>query len=94
MNQFDLDQLANLACLEIAAEERERLRKDMEAIVAFAAELPAVDESVFDAQDALDLSLLRKDACTPCLSREAVLVSAHTKREGYITVPRVWKEKS
>jgi aspartyl/glutamyl-tRNA(Asn/Gln) amidotransferase C subunit len=93
MNQFDLDQLAKLSCLEITAEERERLIKDMEAIAAFAAGLPSADDVSFDVEDALDVSSLRQDVCADCLEREALLASAHSKRDGYITVPRVWKEE-
>lgn len=89
----NLDQLAALACLELSAEEKEGLTADMEAIVAFAAGLPAIDGDLMDEQEALDVSELREDACAPCLPREAVLAPAHTKRDGYITVPRVWKEE-
>lgn len=91
---LDLDQLAKLACLDISAEEREFLAKDMEAIVAFASRLPEVDELLFDKKEAKDVKQLREDLCGGCLSREELLASAHTKREGYITVPRVWKEES
>ena len=90
----NLDQLAALACLELSAEEKEGLTADMEAIVAFAAGLPAIDGDLVDGQTALDVSELREDVCLPCLSREEVLAPAHTKRDGYITVPRVWKEES
>lgn len=91
---LDLNQLATLACLDISEEERERLAKDMEAIIAFASRLPEVDEVLFDGKDALEVTQLREDSSACCFSREDLLASAHTRREGYITVPRVWKEKS
>ena len=93
-SRIDLDQLTALACLELSLEERERFLQDMEAIVAFAGELPEVEKSVLDGMNAIDVSRLREDVCDNCFSREDLLACAYAKQDGYIAVPHVWKEKS
>ena len=91
-DDMDFDRIAALACLTFSQEEKEDLMRDMESMLTFAATLSATNGEENEITDPTDVSLLREDLTSPCFERDALLSSAKTQREGYITVPRVWKE--
>ena len=90
----DIDRLADLAKLSLSPEERERLTKDMAALIAFADRLSAVetDGDTLPVSAPRDIPALREDTPAPSLPREELLRAAKTREDGYITVPRVVKE--
>ncbi len=89
---MELEKIAELACLTLTPEERKRLEKDMEEILAFANDLPDLAEEQDLTDAAVDVCLLRTDAPADCFPRETLLAAAHGRTEEYITVPRVLQE--
>ena len=84
------EHIADLAKLTIDEADSDRTVKDMRDMIAFANRL-----SELDCYDPLEVatppreSRFREDTVGSCLSQNAVLSSAKTKNEKYITVPKV-----
>lgn len=89
---MDIEKIAALACLSLTPEERERLTREMDAILAFVAELPELDAEDVPADVAVDVGDLREDGARTCLPREALLSASPGRTEEFITVPRVLRE--
>lgn len=98
----DVRRVAELAHLELAGEEEARMRRDLNAILDYVAQLSELDtaqvapmaqvaEVVEMAGEAsrASLSVLREDAVRPCLDREVVMASAPETDGVYFKVPKV-----
>ena len=85
---FDLDRIADLARLELTAEERPVYLRDMEALVAFADTLDRVERSSADMSPCGTYAALRAETPAPCLPRHELLQGSATHTEEYFTVPR------
>ncbi len=85
---FDLDRLAELARLELTAEERHAYLRDMEALVAFADTLGGESEPIDNTSQFHFCSELRADIPAPCTPRHELLQSSATHTEQFFTVPK------
>lgn len=82
--------VARLARLSLTPEERARFARELEAIVAWADSLQALDTAaVPPLQLGTGGSALRADTPGECLSREEALAEAPDPAEGLFRVPRV-----
>ncbi len=81
---IDVDYVAKLARLEIAPEDRERLQRDLSAIVGYIAELEELSvDGVEPTAHAADVyNVWREDAAKPSFSREEMLANAPAEIDG------------
>ncbi|MGA8108422.1 MAG: Asp-tRNA(Asn)/Glu-tRNA(Gln) amidotransferase subunit GatC [Acidobacteriaceae bacterium] len=98
----DVRRVAELANLELGAEEEMRMRRDLNAILDYVAQLGELDtariEPMAQVSEVLAApgraatekdSVLREDAVRPCLEREQVMASAPETDGVFFKVPRV-----
>ena len=98
----DVRRVAELANLELSAEEETRMRRDLNAILDYVAQLSELDtaqvEPMAQVSEVLAApgrtatekdSVLREDAVRPCLEREQVMASAPETDGVFFKVPRV-----
>ena len=91
----DVKRVAELAHLELTAEEEVRMQRDLNAILDYIAQLNELDSSSVEpmAQVAEVLgsapAALRSDTPCPCLPRESVMVSAPETDGSFFKVPIV-----
>ena len=98
----DVRRVAELAYLELTAEEESRMRRDLNAILDYVAQLSELDTSqaapMTQVSEVLrtgaevateELSVLRDDLPVPCLERERVMASAPESDGVFFKVPKV-----
>jgi aspartyl-tRNA(Asn)/glutamyl-tRNA(Gln) amidotransferase subunit C len=98
----DVERVAELANLDLAAEEKPRMQRDLNAILEYVAQLNALDTagveplaqvsdllSVSAARDAGEGAALRPDAQRPCLDRAQVMEEAPETDGTFFKVPKV-----
>jgi aspartyl-tRNA(Asn)/glutamyl-tRNA(Gln) amidotransferase subunit C len=98
----DVHRVAELAHLELGPDEAARMRRDLNAILDYVAQLAELDtahvapmaqvsEVLAGAGEAptVESSVLRDDAVRPCLERERVMASAPETDSVYFKVPKV-----
>jgi aspartyl-tRNA(Asn)/glutamyl-tRNA(Gln) amidotransferase subunit C len=97
----DVRRVAELSYLELTPEEEARMRRDLNAILDYVAQLGELDTSqvtpmaqVGELLAASDVSteklpVLRADAVLPCLDRDRVMASAPDTDGVYFKVPKV-----
>ncbi len=98
----DVRRVAELANLDLTAEEEPRMRRDLNAILDYVAQLSELDtaqvepmaqvsEVLASSGDAVSemQSVLRDDAVRPCLDRTVVMASAPETDSVFFKVPRV-----
>lgn len=90
----DLEHLARLARLDLEADERETLRADLDAILAYFEELEAVDTEGVEplVRPVVPGAAVRGDEPLPSLPREATLALAREAEGGFVKVPRTVDE--
>jgi aspartyl-tRNA(Asn)/glutamyl-tRNA(Gln) amidotransferase subunit C len=83
--------VARLARLHLTEEELERMRAQLDAILAYVDKLRELDvEGVEPTSHAVPLvDVMRDDALTPCLSQEAALANAPDRAGEFFRVPRI-----
>jgi aspartyl-tRNA(Asn)/glutamyl-tRNA(Gln) amidotransferase subunit C len=93
--------VAELAHLELEPDEALRMRRDLNAILDYVAQLAELDTAqvapmaqvsdVLAADEAatVESSVLRDDAVRPCLERDRVMASAPETDSVYFKVPKV-----
>lgn len=86
-----LSHLEELARLELAPEERERVKADLAAVLGFVDALADLPEGE-DASDLTAPQRTRPDVPRPGLPRDAALALAPASRDGYFEVPRTVEE--
>lgn len=98
----DVRRVAELANLDLTAEEEPRMRRDLNAILDYVAQLAELDTAQVepmaqvsevlaasgDAPSELQ-SVLRDDAVRPCLDRTVVMASAPETDSVFFKVPKV-----
>ena len=91
LNLEEVQHIAELAKLELTAEEQTRFREQLSAVLDYAAALKAVDTSAISpTATVLPLrSVLREDVVRPSLPREALLANAAEQEAGCFKVPAV-----
>jgi aspartyl-tRNA(Asn)/glutamyl-tRNA(Gln) amidotransferase subunit C len=98
----DVRRVAELSNLELTADEESRMRRDLNAILDYVAQLGELDtaqvEPMAQVSDVLatpgevpseKLSVLREDEVRPCLDRERVMASAPETDSVFFKVPKV-----
>lgn len=89
-----VDNLAHLARLRFAEEEKEAIRTDLEKMVAFVEKLQAVDTSgvapLLHISDAANV--LREDVVRGSISREEALLNSPVADPEFFKVPKVIKK--
>jgi aspartyl-tRNA(Asn)/glutamyl-tRNA(Gln) amidotransferase subunit C len=92
----DVERVAELAHLELAAEEKPRMVRDLNAILDYVAELNQLDTTgvaplaqVTELEGADGESVLRADALEPSLDRGIVMREAPESDGRFFKVPKV-----
>ncbi len=89
----DVDKIAALAKLKFSDEEKQKLAKQLDQIVAYVEKLNELDtESIEPTYHVIDLkNVFREDKVEPWLTQEEALQNAPAKKHGYFSVPKVIK---
>jgi aspartyl-tRNA(Asn)/glutamyl-tRNA(Gln) amidotransferase subunit C len=92
----DVERVAELAHLKLAADETPRMVQDLNAILNYVAELNELETSgvaplaqVSELEGAGGTNSLREDALRPCLSRTVVMPEAPETDGAFFKVPKV-----
>jgi|SRR5215467_10638183 len=93
----DVRRVAELASLELTAEEETRMLRDLNAILEHVSQLNELDTSAVmpmaQVSEVIDenetATVLRSDEVRPCLDRERVMVSAPETDGTFFKVPKV-----
>ncbi|MGH9481375.1 MAG: Asp-tRNA(Asn)/Glu-tRNA(Gln) amidotransferase subunit GatC [Terriglobales bacterium] len=88
---FDLEAIASLAQLELSAEEAAAMRRDLEAILGYIAQIQQIATAgVAPMAHALAAETpLRDDRVQPSFSQEEALANAPERRQGMFQVPQI-----
>ena len=91
---IDVDHVARLARLELRAEERERMRGQLEAILGYVDQLRRIDvEGVEPTAHVLPLgNVTREDQVRPSCPAEVMLANAPDSEAEQFGVPRILEE--
>ena len=101
VSQADVQRVAELANLELSADEESRMRRDLNAILDYVAQFAELDtasvEPMAQVSEVLatgeavseKLSVLREDEVRPCLDRKRVMASAPETDGVFFKVPKV-----
>ncbi len=89
--EIDVDNVANLAKLNLSEEEKRVMQEEMGAIIGFANQLGGIDtEGVPVTAHVIPMqNVFRKDKVEKSFDRDLLLQNAPTKEAGYIYVPKV-----
>ncbi len=88
---FEIEQVAELARLSLKPEEKAKLQKDLESILAYVEQLNAVPtDKVEPTSHVLNLeNVFREDKVRPSDIREEVLKHAPRREGNFFKVPKV-----
>ena len=91
ISREEVEELALLARLELGADEAERLRAELSAVLDYVGQLAEVDtEGVEPMTHAVPLDCpLRPDLVAPSLTVDEALAGAPRGDEGFFVVPRI-----
>jgi aspartyl-tRNA(Asn)/glutamyl-tRNA(Gln) amidotransferase subunit C len=91
ISREEVEQVARLARLHLSDEELERMREQLDAILAYIDKLRELDvEGVAPTSHAVPLvNVMRDDENTPCLPQEATLANAPDRAGEFFRVPRI-----
>ncbi len=86
-----VDHVTRLARLELPEAEKERMRVELDRIIAYIDKLRALDtEGVEPTSHAVPLvNVMREDEVEPCPGQEAMLRNAPEREDAYVRVPRI-----
>ncbi|MBM2846020.1 MAG: aspartyl/glutamyl-tRNA(Asn/Gln) amidotransferase subunit [Bacteroidetes bacterium] len=87
----DVEHVAALAQLSFSEEEKQKLVRELNEILAYMDQLNSLDTTnVEPLSQVIELSnVFREDTPKPCLPREEALRNAPTKNEKFFKVPKV-----
>lgn len=90
-DKINIDQIAELARLNLKADERSKLSKDLEEILAYVEQLQKLNtDHVEPTSHPLALeNVFRRDSVVRCKVRDHVLEHAPQREEKYFKVPKV-----
>ncbi len=90
----EVEHVARLARLDIAPDEKERMRGQLDAILGYVEQLRRVDTTGIEpTAHVLPLvNVLREDEVRPSYPVEAVLANAPEPEDGQFRVPRILEE--
>jgi aspartyl-tRNA(Asn)/glutamyl-tRNA(Gln) amidotransferase subunit C len=91
ISKEEVQHVARLARLHLSPEELERMREQLDVILAYIDKLRELDvEGVEPTSHAVPLvNVMRDDAVAPCLSQEAALANAPNRAGEFFRVPRI-----
>src|ERR1700751_1789480 len=92
VTEKDVSYVADLANLELSADERQRMIRDLNSILDYIDRLNALDTANIPPMAQAELqtgSALREDELRPCLPREAALANAPDTDGKFFKVPKV-----
>jgi aspartyl-tRNA(Asn)/glutamyl-tRNA(Gln) amidotransferase subunit C len=91
ITRAEVEHVARLARLALTDEELERMRKELDAILAYIDKLKALDvEGVEPTSHAVPLvNVMRDDAVRPCLTQTEALANAPDRAGEFFRVPRI-----
>jgi len=87
----DVERVATLSRLEFSFEEKQKLAKELEQIVAYVERLNELDTNAVEPiSHIIDLkNILREDKVRNWLEQEQALANAPQKKQSYFSVPKV-----
>jgi aspartyl-tRNA(Asn)/glutamyl-tRNA(Gln) amidotransferase subunit C len=90
----EVEHVARLARLELTAEEKERMRAQIDSILSYIDKLNELDTSAVEpTSHVLPMTnVFREDEVMPSLSQEEVLANAPDRHEFFFRVPRILEE--
>ena len=88
---FEIERIAQLARIDLGAEEKKKLEKDLNSILEYVKKLEALNTSnVEPTSHVLNLeNVFRKDGVESCELREEVLKHAPSSEGKFFKVPKV-----
>ena len=91
VNDELVDKLAHLARLSFTADEKERMKSDLQQMITFVEKLNEVDTSNVEPLLFMtdEVNVLREDEVQGSVSREVALKNAPLKDEQFFKVPKV-----
>lgn len=92
---FEIEQIAELARLSLKPEEKARLKKDLESILAYVEQLKTVPtEAVEPTSHVLNLeNVFREDSVRPSAVRDEVLKHAPEREGNFFKVPKIIEQE-
>lgn len=92
---FEIEQIAELARLSLKPEEKAKLQKDLESILAYVDELKTVPtDSVEPTSHVLNLeNVFREDEVKSCDIREEILKHAPRREGNFFKVPKIIEQE-
>ena len=87
----DVEHVARLARLDLAPEDKERMRRELDNILAYIDKLSALDVSIVEpTSHAVPLTnVMRDDELRPSLPRDEMLANAPDRTGDFFRVPRI-----
>ena len=87
----DVQHVARLARLHLTDDELDRMREQLDAILAYVDKLRQLDvEGVEPTSHAVPLvDVMRDDALAPCLTQDEALANAPDRVDAFFRVPRI-----
>ena len=91
ISREEVQHVARLARLHLTDDEAERMREQLDAILAYIDKLRELDvEGVEPTAHAVPLvNVMRDDALVPCLPQEQALANAPDRAHEFFRVPRI-----
>ena len=91
ISREEVQNVARLARLHLTEDEAERMREQLDAILAYIDKLRELDvEGVEPTAHAVPLvNVMRDDALVPCLPQEQALANAPDRADEFFRVPRI-----
>ena len=96
ISREDVEHVARLARLALTEAERERMREQLDGILAYIDTLRALDTSATaPTSHAVPLvNVMRDDENRPCLGQDAALANAPERSGAFFRVPKIIEESS
>ena len=91
ISRQDVQHVARLARLHLSDDELDRMREQLDAILAYVDKLRQLDvEGVEPTSHAVPLvDVMRDDALAPCLTQDEALANAPDRVDAFFRVPRI-----
>jgi len=91
ISKEDVEHVARLARLALSEAESERMREQLNGILAYIDTLRAIDTAAVEptAHAVPMVNVMRDDEIRPCLPQDVALASAPDQSDGFFRVPRI-----
>ena len=87
--KFNIDDVSNLASIELSQDEKAKLQKDLEIVLEHVDALKNIDvkDERIDIHPLSKILELREDESTPSLSHEDAMKNSPETKDGHFVVP-------